>query len=551
VARTETLTGELKFPTRDECVVPDLLVSRAEATPDKSFLLFEDEQWSYADSVREAWRAGNALQKCGVDSGDYVSVWMPTGSDVLRCWFGANAIGATYSPLTLAAKGSYLEHTLNLAESKVLVAHTQLLERLVGRELPQLELVLTVGSEETDVKLPWRTVPLDEILADASDERPTPTRAAEPWDDLSLIYTSGTTGPSKGVRAAHAAFWNYARCFVLPYVGEDDRYLNSLPMFYTAGTGITYSMLLAGGSVALNKGFNPRTFWDDVRRFEATITIAIHGMVTFLLDQPPSDSDRDHTLKTVYMGPLGRHEEFAERFGVDIYTAFGMAEVPVPITSHLNPTDIKSGYCGEAADPVPYELRLVDEHDVPVEVGTPGELVVRHSLPWMINSGYKNMPEATANAWRNGWFHTGDEMVQDEAGSFYFLDRKKDVIRRRGVNISSFEVEAEIKTHPLVNDAAVIAVKNPDLEEAAGDEEVMAVIVLEPGAELDPAELVDYLAGQMPRHWVPRFIEYVPELPRTPTHKVMKVELRERGALTPEAWDREKAGIKFKRESLS
>ena len=292
-------------------------------------------------------------------------------------------------------------------------------------------------------------------------------------------------------------------------------------------------MLLAGGSVALNKGFNPRTFWDDVRRFEATITIAIHGMVTFLLDQPPADSDRDHPLKTVYMGPLGRHEEFAERFGVDIYTAFGMAEVPVPITSRLNPTDIKSGYCGEAADPVPYELRLVDEHDVPVEVGTPGELVARHSLPWMINSGYKNMPEATANAWRNGWFHTGDEMVQDEAGSFYFLDRKKDVIRRRGVNISSFEVETEVKTHPLVNDAAVIAVKNPDLDEAAGDEEVMAVVVLEPGAELDPAELVDYLAGQMPRHWVPRFIEYVPELPRTPTHKVMKVELRERGALTP------------------
>jgi carnitine-CoA ligase len=551
VARTETLTGELRFPTREECVVPDLLVSRAEATPDKCFLLFEDEQWSYADSVREAWRAGNALQKCGVDSGDYVSVWMPTGSDVLRCWFGANAIGATYSPLTLAAKGSYLEHTLNLAESKVLVAHNQLLERLVGRELPQLELVLTVGSEETDVKLPWRTVPLDEILADAPDERPTATQAAEPWDDLSLIYTSGTTGPSKGVRAAHAAFWNYARCFVLPYVGEDDRYLNSLPMFYTAGTGITYSMLLAGGSVALNKGFNPRTFWDDVRRFEATITIAIHGMVTFLLDQPPSESDRDHTLKTVYMGPLGRHEEFAERFGVDIYTAFGMAEVPVPITSQLNPTDIKSGYCGEAADPVPYELRLVDEHDVPVEVGTPGELVVRHSLPWMINSGYKNMPEATANAWRNGWFHTGDEMVQDEAGSFYFLDRKKDVIRRRGVNISSFEVEAEIKTHPLVNDAAVIAVKNPDLEEAAGDEEVMAVVVLESGAELDPAELVDYLAGRMPRHWVPRFIEYVPELPRTPTHKVMKAELRERGGLTPGVWDREKAGIKFKREALS
>jgi len=550
MARSETLTGELRFPSREECVVPDLLVSRAEQTPDKAFLLFEEETWSYADSVREAWRTGNALQQCGVDSGDYVSVWMPTSPDVLRCWFGANAIGATYSPLTLAAKGSYLEHTLNLAESKVLVAHNQLLERLVDCELPHLELVLTIGGE-ADVKLPWRTVPFDDILEGASEERPTATQVPEPWDDLSLIYTSGTTGPSKGVRAAHAAFWNYARCFVLPYVGEDDRYLNSLPMFYTAGTGITYSMLLAGGSVALNKGFNPRTFWDDVRRFDATITIAIHGMVTFLLDQPLSDRDRDHTLKTVYMGPLARHEEFAERFGVDIYTAYGMAEVPVPITSRLNPSDVKVGYCGEGADPVHYELRLVDEHDVPVDVGTPGELVARHTLPWMINSGYKNMPEATANAWRNGWFHTGDQMVLDEEGSFYFLDRKKDVIRRRGVNISSYEVEAEVRSHPLVKDVAAIAVKNPDLEEAAGDEEVKVVLVLEEGAELDPADLVDYLAGRMPRHWVPRFIEFAPELPRTPTHKVMKAELREKGALTPGTWDREKAGIKFKREALT
>ena len=128
------------------------------------------------------------------------------------------------------------------------------------------------------------------------------------------------------------------------------------------------------------------------------------------------------------MGPLSRHKEFAERFGVSIYTAYGMTEVPVPIVSDLHPEDERS--CGHAADPVNYELRLVDEHDVPVAVGTPGELVVRHALPWTINSGYKNMPEATANAWRNGWFHTGDQFTLDEEGNFYFLDRKKDVIRR-------------------------------------------------------------------------------------------------------------------------
>jgi crotonobetaine/carnitine-CoA ligase len=538
---------ELRFPAREEAVLPDLLALRAEAAPDKPFLIFEDEEWTYADAAREAWRTANALSRHGVEFGDYMSVWMPTGPDVLRCWFGANALGATYSPLSTAARGMYLQHTLNLAESKVLVAHTQLLDRLVGLDLPHLELVITVG-DETDVGLPWRTTTLAEMLADAGEERPSLPQPVEPWHDLSLIYTSGTTGPSKGVRAAHAAFWNYARCFILPFVTADDRYLNSLPMFYTAGTGITYSMLLAGGSVALNKGFNPRTFWDDVRRFEATVAIAIHGMVTFLLDQPPSPDDREHTLKTIYMGPLARHEEFAERFGVDIYTAFGMAEVPVPIVSELNPKDERS--CGRAADPVHYELRVADEHDLPVPRGTPGELIVRHSLPWVINSGYKNMPEATANAWRNGWFHTGDQFVQDEEGNFFFLDRIKDVIRRRGVNISSYEVEAEILAHPLVKQVAAVAVKNPDLEEAAGDEEVKVAIVLEPDAKLEPAELIDFLSTRMPRHWIPRFIEYVPELPRTESHKVRKAELRDAG-VTPGTWDREKAGIRFKRESLS
>jgi crotonobetaine/carnitine-CoA ligase len=544
--QTSTDTG-LRFPTREECVVPDLLEARAAATPDKPFILFEDETWSYGQAAREAWRTGRGLQRLGVGLGDYVSVWVPTGPDVLRAWFGANAAGGVYAPLNLAAKGGYLEHTLNLAGSKVLVAHHQLAERLAGIEAPSLETVVVVGGPAPE-GLPWRTLTMEELLDGAGEERPVLPRPVEPWDDLSLIYTSGTTGPSKGVRAAHAAFWNYANCFVLPFVTEDDRYLSSLPMFHTAGTGITYSMLRAGGSVALNKGFSASRFWDDVRRFEATVTIAIHGMVTFMLDQPEKPDDADNPLRVVYMGPLSQHKEFARRYGVRIYTAYGMTEVPVPIVSDLDPEDGKS--CGRAADPVHYELRLVDENDIPVPPGTPGELIARHTLPWTINSGYKNMPEATADAWRNGWFHTGDQFVQDEQGNFFFLDRIKDVIRRRGENISSFEVETEVLSHPLVKDVAAVAVKNPDLEESAGDEEVKVAIVLEPGAELDPAELVQYLAGRMPEYWVPRFVEVVQELPRTESHKLKKAELRDAG-ITEGTWDRERAGIRFKREVLS
>ena len=529
-------TTTAPFPTREECVVPELLAARAAATPDKLFLLFDDERWTYADAAREAWRAAHALHRCGVAFGDYVSVWIPTGPDVVRGWFGANAAGAVYAPLNLAAKGSYLEHTLNLAESKVLLAHHELVERLDGIDAPHLETVVVVGGPAPRT-LPWKTVTLDELLDGVPHERPVLPRPVEPWDDLSLIYTSGTTGPSKGVRAAHAAFWNYANCFILPYVDESDRYLSALPMFHTAGTGITYSMLRAGGSVALTKSFSASRFWDDVRRFEATITIAIHGMVTFMLDQPERADDAENPLRTVYMGPLIRHKEFAERFGVSVYTAYGMTEVPVPITSGLGPEDPRS--CGRSAENG-YELRLVDEHDVPVPPNTPGELVVRHALPWTINSGYKNMPEATALAWRNGWFHTGDEFTQDEEGNFYFLDRIKDVIRRRGENISSFEVEAEVMTHPLVKDAAAVAVANPDLEHAAGDEEVKIVVVLEHGAELDPVELTDYLAGRMPAFWVPRFVEFASELPRTESHKVKKSELRD-AAITPQTWDRQRA----------
>ena len=186
---------------------------------------------------------------------------------------------------------------------------------------------------------------------------------------------------------------------------------------------------------------------------------------------------------------------------------------------------------------------------MPVPVGTPGELVVRHALPWTINSGYKNMPEATANAWRNGWFHTGDQFTQDEEGNFFFLDRIKDVIRRRGVNISSFEVEEEVRCHPLVKDVAAIAVKNPDLEESAGDEEVKVASCSRTAPSSTRPSSSSTSLPRMPRHWMPRFVEYRPGAARAPSRfKVRKADLRDAG-VTADTWDREKAGVLLKRES--
>ena len=406
----------------------------------------------------------------------------PTGPDIVRAWFGANAVGAVYAPLNLAAKGSYLEHTLKVADAKVLVAHHQLAERLVGIDAPSLEQVVIVGGQP----------PAGLAVARGDPRRAAGRRLGRAADPGAARSSRGTTSASSTRRGRPGR----RRAFVprTPRSGttrtasssrtstSSDRYLNALPMFHTAGTGITYSMLRAGGSVALSGGFSASRFWDDVRRFEATITIAIHGMVTFMLDQPVKPDDADNPLKTVYMGPLSRHKEFAERFGVRIYTAYGMTEVPVPITSALDPDDERS--CGVNAAPEQYELRLVDENDVRVPPEHAGRARSRrHAHPWTINSGYKGMPEATAEAWRNGWFHTGDQFTRDEDGNFYFLDRIKDVIRRRGENISSFEVETEVMSHPLVKEAAAVAVQNPDIAESAGDEEVKVVVVLEEGAD--------------------------------------------------------------------
>ena len=537
--------SQMTFPTREECVLADVLERRARATPDKVFLVFADEDWTYARTAERAWQFADGLRRQGVREGDYVSVWLPTHPDLVEAWFGVNAAGAVYAPLNLAARGRYLEHTLNIAESKVLIAHAHLVERLAGLDLPHLETVVLTGGT-APVATSLRTLRMDDVREAASPERPVLDRPREPWDEMSLIYTSGTTGPSKGVKAAYATFWNYHRVYLSPYVGEQDRFLQPLPMFHTAGTGITYSMLLVGGSVALVERFSARTFLDDSRRLGATATLVLHAMTSFLLAQPRRDDDADNPIRVAYMGPLSHTKEFSERFGISIFTNFGMTEAPGPLASPLNPENEAS--CGVPVDPVNYEVRLVDEHDLPVPVGRPGELVLRHSLPWMINLGYKNMPDATARAWRNGWFHTGDQFRQDEEGNFYFLDRVKDAIRRRGENISSYEVEAEIVEHPDVREVAVVAVPNPDVGEASGDEEVKAVIVLEEGRELDPAALIEFLAPRMPGYWLPRFVELVPELPRTESYKVRKAELRAAG-ITSATWDRETVGVARSREA--
>jgi crotonobetaine/carnitine-CoA ligase len=237
----------------------------------------------------------------------------------------------------------------------------------------------------------------------------------------------------------------------------------------------------------------------------------------------------------------GDIQTFSRRFGLDVYTIFNMTEISTPIFSDPNPT--KRGTCGLVRAGV--DVRLVDENDCEVPIGAIGEMMVRTDRPWGMNSGYYKNPEATAKGWRNGWFHTGDAFRKDGDGYFYFVDRMKDAIRRRGENISSFEVEAEVVAYPDVQECAAIGVPNE-----LSEDDVMVVIAAVPSRKIDPVALIEFLRPRMAHFMIPRYVRVVDELPKTPTTKVQKAELRKQG-ITADTWDRDKAGIKIKIDRFS
>jgi crotonobetaine/carnitine-CoA ligase len=278
-----------------------------------------------------------------------------------------------------------------------------------------------------------------------------------------------------------------------------------------------------------------------VRETKSTTACLLGVMAPFLLKQPHSPDDRSHGLKAVSITPLSEDaQEFGQRFGVDLCTGYGMSELCAPVCTELNPK--KLGISGRLRPG--FEVRLVDDNDWEVPLGQVGEFIIRAERPWCMLTEYYKNPEATAAAWRNGWFHTGDLLRTDEEGYYYFVDRKKDAIRRRGENISSHEVEMEILTHPAIREAAAFAAKSEIAED-----EVMVCIATPAAVSIEMRELLDYLIPRMPHYMLPRYIRLMDELPKTPTGKILKDVLRKQG-ITEDTWDREAHGIHIKREKI-
>ena len=517
-------------------VLPHTIAARAAGEPDRRCLEdVEGRHVTYGEFHETALRWAAALRRLGVEPGDTVLTMFPNGFESFETWIGIAWLRAIEVPVNTAHRGRSLAYLVENSQAKVVV----LAERFVG----QLAEAGTTGRLETVVipdlagappDLGARVVGGDELFAGV--EPATDLDGPMHYDIACLIYTSGTTGPSKGVLVPWAELHEFPNATPPGALDEDGAYYAVLPTFHVGGKATLYMVALAGARAVLREVFSLTEFWSDIRRHECNTTGLIGVMAQFLLAMPAQDDDADNPLDVIQTGPLFPEvDEFERRFGVKVFTGYGMTEIGAPLyVSADDRVDWRS--CGRVRDG--YEIRIVDEHDEELPVGEVGELIIRSHEPWALNAGYFGMPEATARAWRNGWFHTGDGFRRDADGNFYFVDRLKDAMRKGGENISSLEVEGHVREHPGVLEAAAIAAPS---DFGPGEDEVKVLVVVTPGESLSEAALLEFLQPRMAKFMFPRYVELVDELPKTPTQRVRKVELREE-ALNARTWDRERGG---------
>ncbi|MDP6469379.1 MAG: AMP-binding protein [Pseudomonadales bacterium] len=532
------MNHDSNMPEAQACVLGPLLERWATEKPEEIAVLFEDgTSCAWVELLKLTRRVARGLSDMGIRRGDHVLSWQPNGREALLTWFGLNYLGAVYVPVNTAYKGMLLQHVVQLSDASHIICHSGL--------APLLE-DIDYGPLLTDIVLTGAVLEVSGLsghcftdLMDNSGE--IEPADLQPWDTAYIIYTSGTTGPSKAVLSSYLhAYSSIAETHA--GFSEADRILVNLPLFHCGGTTFIYLSLIHGASFLLVESFKTDKFWSVVRNNEVTYCCLLGAMTTFLRRAPPSNQDREHPIRMMISIPWNEDSlAVSLRYGIEMRTVYNMTEISSPLASDINPPAM--GTCGRPRAGV--EVRVVDENDCEVAPGQVGELIVRTDLPWAMNHGYYKNPEATAAAWHNGWFHTGDAFRCDDEGNFYFVDRIKDAIRRRGENISSFEVESEVTAHECVREAAAIGIPSEFSED-----EVMVVVSPAGGKLVEAEELFRFLEPRMAHFMLPRYIRVMDELPKTPTQKILKHELKTAG-LTPDTWDREDKGIKVRRQELS
>lgn len=525
--------------------INDALRRAVAAHGERLFLDVLGERYSYADLDSEACRLANGLHDLGVVKGDTVATLLDNNFDAVVLWFAINKLGAISVPVNTAYKGEFLRHQLADAGAAIIVAEHDYVERvaLIADQLEHLRNVIYRGPhpQVTDLRKP--ILPLDEIRS--TDTRD-PNVPVVPTDLAMLIYTGGTTGPSKGCMITHNYACNEARQMVVCLGRTVESFTwTPLPMFHLNAIVTTVLCnLMLGAKVALYPRFSVSNFWPEIERTGANEVSLLASMFPLLAQAPDSDAMRRcfGQLQIVTGAPFPPELQkiWRERFGIKAVNGacFGLTECAVvTMTPFGEPEPPNSA--GKLCEW--FDVRVVDDNDVELPRGTPGELIVRPLQPHVMFEGYWKRPAETLKVMRNLWFHTGDIGKLDEQGFFYFLDRKKDYLRRGGENISSFEMEKTFQAHPDLAEVAVHAVYSE-----LSEDEVKLTAVLAEGAVLDEESLCLWAIERLPYFAVPRYIEFVQHVPRSPVGRILKYQLRDAG-VTASTWDRSRSGIQLKK----
>lgn len=524
---------------RRPIVLGALLENQAKELKDKVFLFFKDERITFHQINKRSNRVANGFLKAGVKKGDKVGIMLPNCPEFLYSWFGLAKIGAVEVPINNALKADFLRYNIDHCDAEIIVMDSQFLDRLqlIQDSLEKLKTIVVFGDyQHTDLK--FDIIPFPDLLK-GSDE--TPQVDIDEYDTEAIIYTSGTTGRPKGVMLSHGYFYNLGmgNAEARDMTSEDVVY-TPLPLFHANAQGLTVmTCLVSSASVALGEKVSVSSFWDEVRSSKATQFNFIGSMLSYFLKQPETDSDTQHRVKIAFGAPIPKdlHLEAKRRFNIRFVQPYGQTENGVSNYNCYSGPDPKLKSFGKAADD--WEVKVFDDDDNEVKIGDVGELVCRPKRPNVMMSGYYKMPEKTVETFRNLWLHTGDYAHMDEDGFFYFMDRKKDYLRVAGENISSMQVETTINSHPNISESAVLG-----LAAEGGENALILFAVLKPDMELTPEQLMDWCEDRIPKFAMPRYIEFLDSLPKTPTERVEKYKLREQG-IASDTWDRVKAGYKL------
>ena len=502
--------------------IRELLSDQVERRPDAPCLVHGDRCWSYAEFAAEVETVAHAFAALPLRPGQKVAILLPNCPEFLWTVFAMARTGGVFVPLNTAQTAGELQYLLAHSEARCLLTTDAFLPVIEGirGDCPELEHVVTLDSGNGSDVMRW-----NEFIG-ATGGAPEPANVS-PEDMASIIYTSGTTDRPKGVMLKHYAFALAPshRARALGWT-QDDRVLVVMPLFHVnALCHMTIAMMSTGGVVVLKDRFSASRFWDDVRTHGVTTSSIMQTIPRILLNLPPDPADADTPLRQVVaLLPPDVHLEFERRFDVAAIPSYSLTEDLLSILGPLETSGRKLGSCGVAIAPEVHRLRICNEEGESCAPGELGEIVKQSPAVMM---GYYKNPEATAAALRDGWLYTGDLGYLDEDGFLYFVDRKKDMIKRGGENIASAEVERVLNSHPLIAESAVVAVADPIRQE-----EVKACIVLGPGGSretLPPEQVWAFCAEHLAPFKIPRYLDYRQELPKTPSSKVQKNLLREEG----------------------